>query len=82
MILRKSVPGPPMCIFDGHIVRFYGRFCQTSFALRTTVIKSLGNDLLAQKNLWTKMGSYSKLAALMLNKADSKCAGGIILILD
>ena len=37
MILRKSVPGPPMGIFDGHIVRFSGGFCQTSLALRTTV---------------------------------------------
>ena len=26
-----------MGIFDGHIVRFSGGFCQTSFALRTTV---------------------------------------------
>ena len=40
MILRKSVPGPPMGIYDGHIVRFSGGFCQTSFALRTTVIKA------------------------------------------
>ena len=39
MILRKSVPGPPMGIFDGHIVRFSGGFCQTSFALRTTVLR-------------------------------------------
>ena len=37
MILRKSVPGPPMGIYDGHIVRFSGGFCQTFFALRTTV---------------------------------------------
>ena len=37
MILRKSVPGPPMGIYDGHIVCFSGGFCQTFFALRTTV---------------------------------------------
>ena len=37
MIFQKSVSGPPMGIFDGHIVHFSGGFCQTSFALRTTV---------------------------------------------
>ncbi len=37
MILRKSVLGLPMGIFDGHIGRFYDGFCQTSLALRTTV---------------------------------------------
>ena len=41
MILRNLVSGPQMSLFDGHIVSFSGGFCQTSFALKTTVLISI-----------------------------------------
>jgi hypothetical protein len=44
-------------------------------------LKRLGNELLAQKSLWTKMDMYNELVAHMFNKAVSKCAHGLILIL-